>query len=178
MWEWISIGLGIAWLATLGAWLWSRRPRPPPSTITITGAGAGPGVGTSASGSDSDHGGAPAPAAPLAPSRQRAAFRAACEANDARAARTHLLAWAAARWGATPTGINAVATTIGDAQVAELLRDLDRACYAGGAWQGQPLAAALTDLPAPPDKTARRRDRLAPLYPESVADRPASIRRR
>ncbi len=156
VWEWISIGLGIAWLATLGAWLWSRRPRPAPPPITLTSAGAGPGVGA----------------------RERAAFRAACQANDARAARAHLLAWTAARWGATPAGINAIATTIGDAQIAELLRDLDRACYAGGAWQGQPLAAALTDLPAPPDKTARKRDRLAPLYPESVTDRSASIRRR
>jgi hypothetical protein len=66
----------------------------------------------------------------------------------------------------TPGGINAIAARIGDATVAELLRDLDRACYAGGAWQGAPLAAALTELPAPSGKSARReREGLAPLYP-------------
>jgi hypothetical protein len=140
-WEWISIGLGLVWLATLGAWLGSRRPRSTPARP-------------------------PAPHRPPADAaKERTAFRTACEANDAPAARAHLLAWAAARWGATPPGINAVAASIADARVTELLRDLDRACYAGGMWQGRPLAAALTELPAPSGKTGRRRDRLAPLYP-------------
>ncbi len=143
-WEWISIGLALVWLATLGAWLWSRRSRPAPPTVEST----------------------PKPTQPPPDSaKERAAFRAACEANDATGARAHLLSWTAARWGAAPPGINAVAATIGDANVAELLRDLDRACYAGGTWQGRPLAAALTELPAPPRKTSRERDGLAPLYP-------------
>ena len=77
----------------------------------------------------------------------------------------HLLAWTAALWGTTSAGIHAVATRIGDPTVAELLRDLDRACYAGGAWHGGPLAAVLTELPTPPGKAARQRDGLAPLYP-------------
>lgn len=140
-WEWISIGLAAMWLATLGAWIWSRRLRHvPPSTPK------------------------PRPL-PLDPAKERAAFHAACEADDAPAARAHLLAWTAARWGVHAAGISAVAATIGDANVAELLRDLDRACYAGGAWQGRPLAAALTELPAPAGKTARQREGLAPLYP-------------
>jgi hypothetical protein len=145
-WEWISIGLAVVWLSTLGAWLWSRRSRAAPRpTAAVT-----------------PHG--PRQLRPEA-AKERAAFRAGCEANDPRAARSHLLAWAAALWGTTPAGINAIAARIGDAAVAELLRDLDRACYAGGTWHGRPLAAALTELRGPAGRTARRRDGLAPLYP-------------
>jgi len=151
-WEWISLALAIIWLSTLGGWAWSRRSRAAPSAnsgkSTVTPKRPpGPHKATSDA------------------SKERAAFRAACEANDAHAARAHLLSWAAALRGAPPTGINAVAATISDAAVVELLRDLDRACYAGGAWQGRSLAAALTELPAAPIKTARQRDGLSPLYP-------------
>ena len=151
-WQWISIALGAVWLTTLGAWLWSRRSRParartvPPDLPSTSGS----------SGATRAH--------PEA-SRARAAFRAACETDDAHAARAHLMSWAAALWGATPAGVNAIAARIGDPTVAELLRDLDRACYAGGAWQGHALAAALTELPPSHDKSARERNRLAPLYP-------------
>jgi hypothetical protein len=144
-WQWISIGLASVWLATIAGWLWSRRSRKAGVTASSPRQAA--------------------PALPLDPSKERAAFRAACEANDAHAARAHLLAWATAFWGATATGPGTIAAKIGDASVAELLRDLDRACYAGGPWQGQPLAAALTDLPAPTDTSARGRNGLAPLYP-------------
>lgn len=152
-WEWISIGLAVVWLATLGAWLWSRRSRSPPP---ITRRDSAPTPSPSPS---------PGPHRALDASRERAAFRAACHANDAHAARAHLLAWAAALWGTTPAGIGAVAARFGEGGVGELLRDLDRACYAGGTWQGHALAAALTELPASPLKTARPRDGLAPLYP-------------
>ena len=152
-WEWISIGLAVTWLLTLGAWLWSRRSR---SAQRIPRGKTKRGQTT------------PTPPnphrTPADASKECAAFRTACEANDASAARTHLLAWAGALWATAPAGINAVAAKIGDPALAELLRDLDRACYAGGVWQGQPLAAALTGLPAPL-KTAQQRDGLAPLYP-------------
>ena len=144
-WEWISIGLAAVWLATLGGWLWSRRARAARMTASAPRD--------------------PTPAGPLDPSKERTAFRAACEANDAHAARAHLLAWATALWSAPPAGVNAVAAKIGDSAVAELLRDLDRACYAGGAWQGRPLAAALAELPTPTGKSTRERAGLAPLYP-------------
>ena len=152
IWEWISITLAIVWLSPLGAWLWSRRARAatqPPRDGGIPNP-------------------TPSPRTRQAPpdaSRERAAFRAACETNDPRAARTHLLAWTAAVWGTTAAGIGAIAATIHEPTVAELLRDLDRACYAGGVWQGQALAAALTALPMPPGKNGRERDGLAPLYP-------------
>ncbi|MHB8814235.1 MAG: BatD family protein [Steroidobacteraceae bacterium] len=145
-WEWISIGLAAVWLATLGTWFWSRRPRAAPR----------PSHRSSPTGPRQ---------LPPDPARERAAFRAACEANDPRAARAHLLAWTAALWGTAPAGVNTIGARIGDPAVADLLRDLDRACYAGGEWQGSPLAAALTELPAPPGKGPRQRDGLAPLYP-------------
>jgi hypothetical protein len=150
-WKWISIGLAVVWLSTLAGWLWSRRsasgqPQPrlrrqPSSTADLVQSRL-----------------------PDA-SKERAAFRAACQTDDAHCARRHLMAWATAQWGTTPAGVNAIAGRVGNPAVAELLRDLDRACYAGGEWQGAPLAAALTDLPMPPAKSARRRDGLAPLYP-------------
>ncbi|MGH8289684.1 MAG: BatD family protein [Steroidobacteraceae bacterium] len=152
IWEWISITLAVVWLSTLGAWLWSRRSR------AATQRPRDGGIPNPT----------PTPRARQAPpdaSRGRAAFRAACATNDPHAARTHLLAWTAAVWGTTPAGIGAIAATIHEPTVAELLRDLDRACYAGGAWQGQALATALTSLPIPPGKNGRERDGLAPLYP-------------
>jgi|SRR6185437_4373918 len=147
-WEWISLGLATVWLATVAGWLWSRRAR-----LARTKA------------SSPRHLPPTPPRAAPEPGRERAAFRAACEANDAHAARAHLLSWATALWGTTPAGVNAVAARLGNAAVADLLRDLDRACYAGGTWQGQALGGALTELPAPHDKDARARNGLAPLYP-------------
>ena len=151
-WEWISIALAVVWLSTLAAWLWSRRSRAttrPPHDDGIRTPAPSP----------------PARQAPPDASRERAAFYAACRANDAHAARTHLLAWTAAVWGTAPAGIGALAATVRETPVAELLRDLDRACYAGGLWQGGSLAAALGSLPAPPGKSGRERGGLAPLYP-------------
>lgn len=151
-WQWISIALAIVWLTTLGAWLWSRRSRRPRSRMPPPS----PPHAADSSGARRAH---------AEPSRERTAFRIACETNDAHAARAHLMAWAGALWGTMPAGVNAIAARIGDPAVAELLRDLDRACYAGGAWQGHALAAALTELPTSQDKNARERNRLAPLYP-------------
>ena len=149
-WQWISIVLVAVWLTTLAAWLWSRRSRPARVRAPQPPPSAAP------SGKRNAH---------AEPSKERAAFRAACETNDAHAAGAHLVAWAAALWATTPAGVNAIAARIGNPAVAELLRDLDRACYAGGAWQGHSLAAALTELPASTGKRERARDGLAPLYP-------------
>lgn len=144
-WEWISIGLTALWLLTLGGWLWSRRAK-----ARVRTPAAAPVTRSS-----------PRPDAAV----ERAAFRAACHDDDALGARRHLLAWAAALWGSAPAGLNAIAARTGDARTAELLRDLDRACYAGGQWSGQPLAAALAELPGQPERKPPPRDGLAPLYP-------------
>ena len=142
-WEWLCGGLGALWLATLGGWLWSRR-RGKPRAARMPAASSRP---------------APAPD----PAKTRSAFQAACARDDAHGARHHLLAWAQALWGTAPAGLNALAAALGESDAADLLRELDRACYGGGEWHGQALAAALTELPARSHKPPRDRG-LAPLY--------------
>lgn len=144
LWQWLSGGFAALWLATLGIWLWSRRrTRPRKSRSRAPPA---------------------RPPSPPDPAKARAAFRTACAADDARGARHHLLAWAQAVWGVPPAGLNALAAALGESGAADLVRELDRACYGGGDWRGQPLAAALTELPARGGKPPRDRG-LAPLYP-------------
>lgn len=143
-WRWISLGLVILWLATLAAWLLSRRPRTPPLPR-------------------------PRPAAPVPPpataSQARSAFIEACRNDDAPGARRHLLAWAAAMWGTMPSGLSAVAARLDDPEVTSLLRELDRACFASDRhWSGQALATALGALPATRATVSRSSTRLAPLY--------------
>ena len=144
-WRWLSAALAALWLVTIGGWLVSRRRTKP-------AAAAKPA-------SSVKHSSLPAAGA------DRAAFRRACAANDATGARRHLLAWAHATWGVAPTGLVALGAALGDPRVAALLRELDRACYGGSLWQGQPLAQALISLPPRPGKPSRPRDDLAPLYP-------------
>jgi len=142
-WRWASFALALAWLATLGSWYASRR--------------FGPALRR----------GSPEPARDprRSRSRARARFFDACRANDARAARRHLLAWADAEWPAPPpAGLNGMARVAGDCEVGRLLRDLDRACYGGGAWQGEALARTLVELPAPPRRANTQASGLAPLY--------------
>ena len=61
-------------------------------------------------------------------------------------------------------GLSALAKVIGDPAVAELLRALDRACYAGESWHGAPLAEALHKWPPRAAKSAVAERELAPLY--------------
>ncbi len=142
LWLWVSLALGLAWIATLGGWYASaqrRRPRPsPPAAVTAPSAGA---------------------------SHARAAFLEACRENDPRAARRYLLAWVEAERPASPPGgLNGLARQLGDPDVERLLRELDRACYAGGAWRGEALARALSALPASVRRSGDRKSQLAPLY--------------
>jgi len=141
-WQWVSAGLAALWLATIGAWLatgWVRRRRRA----------------------------APAPLEPavrLDPARERAAFRAACARNDAVAARHHLLLWASSAWNAPQTRLSTIARAINRPDLTERLRELERACFGGGSWTGEPLAQELTELAPrsppghPPDEP------LPPLY--------------
>lgn len=144
-WLWASIALALAWLATLGGWSASarrRRPRPPLAE--------------------------PANAPSAGASGARAAFLKACRENDPRAARRHLLAWVeameAGRVASPPTGLNRLGRRIGNPEIERLLRELDRACYAGGAWRGDALAGALCELPAPTKRPSDGESRLEPLY--------------
>ncbi|HXS27819.1 MAG TPA: hypothetical protein VN730_09155 [Steroidobacteraceae bacterium] len=148
-WRWATVALLAAWLLTLAAWYVERRREPV----------------------------SPRPAAPEGPSspgasRARAAFLDACRRHDARAARRHLIAWSAAEWARSPpAGLNGLARRIGDEQIERLLRELDRACFAGGEWRGDALALAFARWPQHREASASgapartRKTPLAPLYP-------------
>jgi len=139
-WHWISLILVILWLATLLAWWLSRRRAPKVSLPT------------------------PA-AAPVRPSESQARnrFQSACRINDPVAARRALLEWAQARWpDAPPAGLRALAGRL-DPEVDALLIDLDRACFAGGQWNGSALAQALKRLPVRHERKADTEE-LAELY--------------
>lgn len=144
-WPWISMALGLLWLATLAAWWHARRTGP--RKMHSAASPAGPGS------PDTD--------------AARKAFRQACADNDAAAARRHLLAWARAASPADPpVGLNALARRLDDVSLSALLRDLDRACYAGGEWRGEALAEALKALPGARNTgAAKPASALAPLYP-------------
>lgn len=138
-WAWLSLLLGLLWLGTAVAWwLQARRRRtPPPEPV--------------------------AAAKPLKAEAQRRAFLEACGRNDPTGARRHLIAWAQAHWPEDPpSGLNALAKRLDDWKVTTLLRALDRACYADSPWSGDPLAAALNDLPH--DRSKADADPLPGLY--------------
>jgi hypothetical protein len=142
-WHWVTLALALAWLATLGGWYGTRRRA---AAVTRGSAQKTRSV-------------------PAAASRARARFLEACHANDATGARLYLLAWASAEWPRPPpAGLNGMAKLSGDSELGRLLRELDRACYAGGTWQGEPLARALAVLPAPAARPAQRTSPLDPLY--------------
>lgn len=144
LWRWLSLGLGMLWLGTLAAWWASRRRRAPVSAKPLPDAAAA------------------APSAAAA----RKVFREACHANDPRAARRALLDWARATWPLDPPlGLQALAARLGAAGAKPRLNELDRVCYAGGAWQGKPLAEALASLGEDGKNHSRPAPTLANLYP-------------
>jgi hypothetical protein len=131
----------IAWAA--GRWRQRRRRQPRPAAPATYGPGDLPNAATA-----------------------RSAFHAACAANDATAARRHLLVWAAAVMrGESIRGLNALAERLPDENLRSRLRELDRACYAGVPWRGDALSQAMRELPLH-QSSRRGADRaLAPLYP-------------
>jgi hypothetical protein len=142
-WPWISLALAVLWLATLAAWWHSARRRPASAPRPVTESVPGPAAGEA-----------------------RKAFRQACRENSPQAARRHLLAWARAAWPQDPPhGLRALAARLDDAALGNLLDQLDRACYAGGAWQGEALLKGLESLPGKPGPAARPAAQLAGLYP-------------
>ena len=180
--RWIvaSAALGLLWIATMIGW-WGSRRRPPARaerkepTLSSDGSPSAPArlaagtlepnahVEPSQSGAASD----PVPVAdkPLRASRARAQFQDACHRGDAAAARRALLAWAGAAWpGERVTGLQALAKRIGDPDVGAAIAELERACYAGGAWDGSTLATRLTDLPKARSRTDTHDPPIAPLY--------------
>ncbi len=142
LWPWLSAALAALWLATVGAWLWSRRGRPRPHAAAT----------------------AQRPGRRDAKTEQNA-FQDACTRNDARAARRHLLNWLAAAWGVPATSLGPLAAVNRDPLLEGQLRELEQACYGGGDWQGAPLAETLRELPARCGAAEKRDETLPPLYP-------------
>ncbi|MGC8518083.1 MAG: BatD family protein [Steroidobacteraceae bacterium] len=141
-WQWLTGALALLWVATLAAWLWSRRrrerPAPPPPELRKTRPDA---------------------------ATERTAFHAACARNDALAARRHLLGWISGAWKVPSTSLHPLFAAGLEPHVQTLLQDLERACYGGGSWAGLALAQALRDLPARRNGGRAERDTLPPLYP-------------
>ncbi len=170
-WVLISAALGLLWLATLIAWRLSRLRTP--SAIPAPDADAGrhnmAAGGRAAAAAALAQGRSNAPNAASAPvdaARARRQFHDACRRNDAPAAHRWLLAWAASAWpGPAPSGLTAFAKRLGDPQLDASLGALDRACYAGGAWNGAGLAEALKVLPRTHARAKANAAGIAPLYP-------------
>jgi hypothetical protein len=141
-WPWVSLGLALLWLGTLAAWWRSRRRGAPPALAPD------------------------AAAAELGASAARNLFFTACRANDSRGARRNLLAWSRAAWPADPPpGLHALAGRLTDPIAANLVRQLDRACYTlSGTWDGAPLSKTLIELPRA-GKAPKKPPVLAELYP-------------
>jgi hypothetical protein len=165
-WVGISGVLALLWLATLYAWRRSRRRGSTPSAVP--NAAATPNTSnTSRTASTPATRSAPAPSTPtaLTASQARGQFHDACRRNDAQRARRALLAWVAAAWpDESLPGLEALAKRLGDAAITAHLLELDRACYAGSAWNGAALLELLKDLPRRDSKSGGGGG-LAPLYP-------------
>ena len=139
-WFWVSVSLAALWAMTLIAWYLSRRrsPRLPAPTQEKR-------------------------ATTTADARRR--FGDACRRNDARAARSSLLEWiGASNADRRPVSLRAFARDADQPRLSRLLDDLDRACYAGGAWEGVALLEALNQLPASQPSNHGSREELEPLY--------------
>jgi hypothetical protein len=144
-WPIVSGVLAAAWLVTLAlcVWLWLRvRPR-------------------------SEAAPRPTQRAQTSQRSQLRSLRVACAANNAAAARDHLLAWAALRYAADPPrSLGALAPLLPDSIAAQVL-DLEASIYGGSIrpWDGRALTAVLADLDAvagPPQ--APKNEALMPLY--------------
>jgi len=143
-WPWVSLGLGLLWVGTVIAWLATRgKRRSSPSADARAGT----------------------PTPTVDASRARSAFQAACRENDALAARRNLITWAnALSPGEKIGGLSALSKRVEDANSAGLMRELDRACYVGGPWDGAALAAALKELTLRERDAGKKKPALAPLY--------------
>jgi hypothetical protein len=140
-WLWVSVSLAALWAMTLIAWYLSRRqsPRLPAQAREkreTTAADA------------------------------RRKFGDACRRNDARAARSSLLEWiGASNVDGRPVSLRAFARDADQPRLTRLLDDLDRACYAGGTWEGVALLEALNKLPASQPSSHGSKEELEPLEP-------------
>ena len=150
-WRWLAALLGLAWLITVLLW-WRgmrRKPAAPPSPAAM------------------------APPVAAQPAAALARIEQACRADDAGAARTALLEWAALRWPEDPPRrLEMLGKRLGS-DAEQILSDLDRRLYAAAeerwdgtaAWTG--LAPALAKQADAPGRGGSG-SALPPLYPNQA----------
>jgi hypothetical protein len=138
-WKWISLVLALLWIATLAVWAIRVRRQGMKMPAQEKPALSDPSAGSVNAGI------------------AHMAFRQACRDGNPVAARRSLLDWARDVCGYPPlAGLNALAARLDDPQLTPLLRELDRACYCGGQWNGDSLAKSLTRLPSSPSSGSPR----------------------
>ena len=131
-WLWVSIALLALWLATVLVWWFSRKPAPAGQAGKVI---------------------VKDPPADIDGAKAFKAFKLACQDNDAELARQQLIAWAKTAWpDQPPLGLNELAQRIGDENLTLALRELDRACFQGGEWNGTTLAESFS---IPPTQSAQ-----------------------
>jgi hypothetical protein len=157
-WQLLALFSSLGWLATLGWLAWQRRGAPQANS--------------------------PATAHSTSARRALASLRAACDDNDARAARRAVIDWANAvlrqgkahdERGEYPqnsfSSLQQVADRFGDDELTAALRELESTLYGadGGAWSGLRLAGCAKRLHSDARATSRGepRDELR-LYPQSA----------
>lgn len=159
-WVWISLALGLLWLGTILAWLYTRKAK----SSTRTEQADKPDNISDDQPSTSPLKQRLAKSPPINTPKSFKSFLQACHADDPHAARRHLLAWALTIWPDESTlGLNELARRLDDAALTTALRQLDSACYKGETWHGATLAQCL----ASPPKLASTQDkkqRLPELY--------------
>lgn len=139
LWPALAVLFGLLWLATVGFYLrQGKQQREQPDS-----AGDKRAVAT---------GQTSARAA-------RRKFEAACRANDARAARAALLAWAACHWPENPPrGLTHLARLIKSDAARKAINDLDAHLFQqpAGEWEGESLLEALKKLPVKPIRSPQQ----------------------
>ncbi|WP_246237503.1 BatD family protein [Caldichromatium japonicum] len=168
IWPWVSLLLGLGWLATLWVWQRERRKSRGPQVASSHGP-------QGASSQTNQAGGAlrtPQSATAEQEARKaRSAIHTACLANDPRATRAALLAWGRLHWpDAPPVGLDALAERLGNPELRPLLRAIDGAIYAppGQEWEGSSAWERLAPYLGMPAEQDHEPDSPLPrLYPES-----------
>lgn len=145
IWTYVSAGLALAWLVTMGLWWRSRRAAAAPR----------------------ERRDAPKPDARTTARKALRDLQAACAASHADAARRALLAWGEQRYPeAPPRSLGALAAALPEGPARQVL-NLEAHLYgaAAGAWDGGGLAAVLPELEdAQSGASAAKEEPLMPLY--------------
>ena len=146
-WPWIVGGLLLAWLMTIGAWIYVNRRRA--SALPTTPATPSPRT-----------------------SAVRKALQYACQHNNAEDAAKALLDWAAVLWPIdTPLNLGELAVRL-EPEQASAVRFLDQILYAARSerWQGAPLWKAVKKGLHEDKRVARSEagEALQPLYPQQA----------